>query len=192
LISGVILAAGTSSRLGRPKQLLELGGKPILQQTIDRAASSGLDEIVLVLGHEAARIRAAVRLPPFGRTVVNPEYHSGQASSLRAALGAVDPRADAAVVLLGDQPEADPHDIGVVLDAWRAAAAPVARAVYRGTPGHPVVIARVVFGEFDAAAGDDGGRSVLAGFEVLEVKFDAPAPTDIDTWEQYEEVRRGF
>jgi molybdenum cofactor cytidylyltransferase len=192
LISGVILAAGTSSRLGRPKQLLELGGKPALQHAIDLAASAGLDEVVVVLGHEAPRIRAAVRLPPFGRAVNNPNYASGQASSLRAGLEAVDAGAEAAVVLLGDQPGVDPRDIGAVLDAWRAGGGGVARAVYGGTPGHPVIIGREVFEAFASASGNDGGRAVLAGQEVTVVEIDAPAPLDIDTWEQYEEVRRGY
>jgi molybdenum cofactor cytidylyltransferase len=192
LISGVILAAGTSSRLGRPKQLLELGGKPALQHAIDLAASAGLDEVVVVLGHEAPRIRAAVRLPPFGRAVINPHYASGQASSLRAGLEAVDAGAEAAVVLLGDQPGVDPRTIGEVLDAWRAGGGGVARAVYGGTPGHPVIIGREAFDAFASASGDDGGRAVLAGQEVAMVEIDAPAPLDIDTWEQYEEVRRGY
>jgi molybdenum cofactor cytidylyltransferase len=191
LISGVILAAGTSSRLGRPKQLLELGGKPALQHAIDLAASAGLDEVVVVLGHEAPRIRAAVRLPPFGRAVINPNYASGQASSLRAGLEAVGAGAEAAVVLLGDQPGVDPRTIGAVLDAWRAVGG-MARAVYGGTPGHPVIIGRDVFEAFASASGDDGGRAVLAGQEVAVVEIDAPAPLDIDTWEQYEEVRRGY
>jgi molybdenum cofactor cytidylyltransferase len=192
LISGVILAAGTSSRLGRPKQLLELGGKPALQHAIDLAASAGLDEVVVVLGHEAPRIRAAVRLPPFGRAVINPNYASGQASSLQAGLEAVDAGAEAAVVLLGDQPGVDPKAIGAVLDAWRAGGGGVARAVYGGTPGHPVIIGREVFEAFASASGDDGGRAVLAGQEVAVVEIEAPAPFDIDTWEQYEEVRRGY
>lgn len=192
MISGVILAAGTSSRLGRPKQLLELGGKPALQHAIDLAASAGLDEVVVVLGHEAPRIRAAVRLPPFGRAVINPNYASGQASSLRAGLEAVGAGAEAAVVLLGDQPGVDPRTIGTVLDAWRAVGGGMARAVYGGTPGHPVIIGRDVFEAFASASGDDGGRAVLAGQEVAVVEIDAPAPLDIDTWEQYEEVRRGY
>jgi molybdenum cofactor cytidylyltransferase len=64
--------------------------------------------------------------------------------------------------------------------------------VYGGTPGHPVIIGRDVFEAFASASGDDGGRAVLAGQEVAVVEIDAPAPLDIDTWEQYEEVRRGY
>lgn len=192
MISGVILAAGTSSRLGRPKQLLELGGKPALQHIIDRAAAAGLDEIVVVLGHEAARIRSAVHLPPFGHVVANPSFASGQASSLRTGLAAVDARAEAAVVLLGDQPTLNTNVIGTVLEAWRGEGTPVARAVYRGTPGHPVVMARAAFAAFDEAEGDDGSRAVLADLGVAEIAIDTPAPSDIDTWEQYEAVRRAF
>ena len=192
MISGVILAAGTSSRLGRLKQLLELGGRPALQHAIDCVAAVGVDELILVLGHEAARIRSAVHLPPFGRTVSNPDYASGQASSLLRGLAATDPRSQAAVILLGDQPGVDPGAVMSVLAAWRDGVGPVARAVYRGTPGHPVVIGRTAFDEFENASGDDGGRSVLATLAVAEVDIDAEPPADMDTWDQYEALRREF
>jgi molybdenum cofactor cytidylyltransferase len=192
LIAGVILAAGTSSRLGRPKQLLDLGGKPVLQHTIDIAASTGVDEIVLVLGHLGELIRSAIDLPPLARVVSNPDYDSGQASSLRVGLAAVDLNADAAVVFLGDQPVLDPRTVADVVEGWRRSEGPVARAVYRGTPGHPVVIGREAFDSFASATGDDGSRRVLERLDVVEVNIDAPAPFDIDTWEQYEEVRRAF
>jgi molybdenum cofactor cytidylyltransferase len=192
LISGVILAAGTSSRLGRPKQLLELGGQPALQHAIDRAASGGLDEIVVVLGHEAPLVRSAIRLPSFARVVINADYSSGQASSLRAGLAAVDDRSEAAAVLLGDQPGVEPSAVTAVLGAWRDGQASVARAVYRGEPGHPVVIGRAAFDAFAGAAGDDGGRTALEGLNVLQVEIGTAPPPDIDTWEQYEAVRRAF
>jgi CTP:molybdopterin cytidylyltransferase MocA len=78
-----------------------------------------------------------------------------------------------------------------VVEAWRRATQPVARAVYRGTPGHPVVIGRAAFSDFESAGGDNGGRAVLGRLEVCEVDFDVPPPADIDTWEQYEAARRG-
>src|SRR5918997_5983315 len=105
MISAVVLAAGASTRLGRPKQLLELDGKPLLQHVVDALDGAGLDEVVVVLGHEAERIRAAVVLPARGRVVVNRAHRSGQASSLRAGLDAVDAASEAAVVVLGDQPD---------------------------------------------------------------------------------------
>lgn len=192
MISGLILAAGTSSRLGSPKQLLDLGGRTVLQRSVDSAAAAGMDEVVVVLGHEAERILSALELPSFGRAVVNPDYATGQASSLRVGLRAIDARSEAAAVFLGDQPSSAPEIAGAVVDAWRASAAPVARAVYRGTPGHPVVIGRAAFPAFESARGDDGGRSTLQELEVVGLDFDMAAPFDIDTWEQYEAVCRAF
>lgn len=192
MISGVILAAGTSSRLGRPKQLLVLGGKPVLQHTIDSAASAGLDELIVVLGHVAARVRSAVDLPPGARAITNPEFASGQTSSLRSGLAAVDARAEAAVVLLGDQPGLQPTTVRTVVEGWRSGTAPVARAVYRGTPGHPVVIGRAAFAAFENASGDDGGRAVLADLGAEEIELRTAAPSDLDTWEHYERLRHEF
>src|SRR5207302_10617386 len=138
VISGIVLAGGTSSRLGRPKQLLDLGGRPILQHVLEAARAGGLDEVVVVLGHLAAEVAAALSLPPGARTVVNPEYATGQASSLRTGLAAADPGSEAALILLGDQPGMRPADIEAVASAFRRGAGPVVQGSYRGVPGHPV------------------------------------------------------
>jgi molybdenum cofactor cytidylyltransferase len=192
LIAGVILAAGTSSRLGRPKQLLELGGKPALQHVIDLAATAGLDEIVLVLGHEAPRVKAAIRLPPFARVAVNADYLAGQVTSLATGLSAVDPDMSAAVVLLGDQPSL-PYDAFVkVLDRWRSTDASVVRATYNSAPGHPVVLGRESFAAFGEATGDDGARRVIARIGAEEVEMGQNPPADIDTWDQYQAVREAY
>ena len=81
MIAGVVLAAGTSSRLGRPKQLLPLQGKPLTQHVIDATIAAGLDEVVVVLGHAAEEVEAGLELPPPARAVVNPDYEAGQSSS---------------------------------------------------------------------------------------------------------------
>src|SRR3954451_14628645 len=103
MISIVILAAGTSSRLGQPKQLLDLGGEPLLRHTLRNALASRAGEVVLVLGHQAETIRAAVG-EHGQRTVINPDFADGQSTSLRAGLEAVSDDSDAAIVMLGDQP----------------------------------------------------------------------------------------
>src|SRR3989304_3969715 len=93
-LSGVILAAGASTRLGQPKQLLRLEGRPLLQHVLEAAAASCLDEIVLVLGHRAQEIRAALRFPQRPvRAVINTRYAEGQSTSLGLGLQAADPRA---------------------------------------------------------------------------------------------------
>jgi molybdenum cofactor cytidylyltransferase len=190
VISGVVLAAGTSSRLGRPKQLLELEGRPLLQHVVDAAAASGLDEVVVVLGYEAERIALALELPAGARVVVNDDYESGQSTSLRAGLSSVDSRADAAAILLGDQPGLTSAAIRKVLDTFRESDAPILRALWQGTPGHPVVLARSEWEWIRGLEGDKGARDFVAASTRAEViEMDEPPVADVDTWEQYERLR---
>jgi molybdenum cofactor cytidylyltransferase len=190
VISGVVLAAGTSSRLGQPKQLLEVRGRPLLQHAIDAAAGSELDEVVVVLGHESERIASALALPSGARVVVNDHYESGQSTSLRTGLSSVDPRADAAAILLGDQPGLTSAAIRKVLDAFRESDAPIVRALWQGTPGHPVVLARSEWESVRRLEGDKGARDLVAATARTEViEMDEPPVADVDTWEQYERLR---
>jgi molybdenum cofactor cytidylyltransferase len=191
VIAGVVLAAGTSSRMGRPKQLLELAGKPLLQHVVDAAAASSLGEIVVVLGHEADAVERALVLPRRARTVVNPDYSSGQSSSLRVGLDALPPPAEAALILLGDQPGVSAVTIDAAIAAFRASPKPFLRAVFEGRPSHPVVIARSQWRAAAASGGDAGARGLLerAGEEVEELELGAPLG-DVDTWSDYEAARR--
>lgn len=186
-ISAVILAAGSSRRFGTPKQLLELEGKPILQHVIDAVSSCGFAEIVVVLGHAAADIEAALDLPEGARIVVNPDHTDGQSTSLRCGLASIAPDSDAAALFVGDQPRLGVAAIDEVVRAFRSSGGPVARAVYRGTPGHPVIVTRATFDAFGTAGGDVGARAFLdAAEDVLQVDLDTDAPRDIDTPEDFE------
>jgi molybdenum cofactor cytidylyltransferase len=194
-LSGVILAAGSASRMGRPKQLLPLAGRPLLQHVLDEAISSRLDEIVVVLGHRAEEIREALRLPEGARAraVLNADWARGQSTSLRLALRSTAPTAVAAAVLLGDQPGVDAALIDHVASAFLEAGLPAARPVYsaadgRKVPGHPVFLARRIWSEVDELGGDEGARVLLAARadRLLEVPVQGEPPADIDTWEDYE------
>jgi molybdenum cofactor cytidylyltransferase len=193
-VTGIVLAAGTSSRLGRPKQLLDLGGKPVLQHVLDAAAASTLDQIVLVLGHGAEEVAAKVRMPARGATVVNLEFAEGQATSLRAGLRAANPDAAAAVFLLGDQPGIRPRAIGAVVAAWRAGSGPAVQAAYEGRPAHPTLFDRSVWPELEGAVGDEGARGVLAAHPEWRsaVEVGGSPPEDIDTEEDYARVKVAF
>lgn len=179
----VILAAGASRRLGRPKQLLELDGRPLVQHVLDAASAAAPAQIVLVLGHLAAEIRAAVELPAGADVAVNPDYATGQASSLRVGLAAATGAIGRAVIVLGDQP-------GVTGDAIRAVAlapGPIARATYGGEPGHPVGFDRDLWGELATIDGDRGARDVLTRdpVRVVAVELGGEPPPDVDTDEDY-------
>jgi CTP:molybdopterin cytidylyltransferase MocA len=185
----IILAAGRGTRMeGRVKQLLPLAGRPLLQHVVDAAAAAGLEEIVVVTGHAADEVEAALRLPPGARTVRNPAYAEGQAGSLAAGLAAVGPEAPAALVLLGDQPEVRPDAIRAV--GALAGVAPLARATYGGRPGHPVLIGRTLWAELAGARGDRGARGLLASRAELvrAVEVGGTPPEDVDTPEAYERL----
>lgn len=187
MIGGVILAAGSSTRLGRPKQLLEVGGRPLLQMVVDAASRDGLDEVVVVLGHEAERIGRALELPAGVRVVLNPSFAEGQSASLRAGLDGLTGASAAAVILLGDQPGVGPEVIAAAVREWGRRGKPLLRTFYSGTPGHPVVVARSHWDALRRTGGDRGARDAFATFgdDVTELRLDAPAPADVDTWEHY-------
>lgn len=178
-VGAIVLAAGSSRRLGRPKQLLVLDGKPLLQHVVDAAADAELAEIVVVLGHATRRIRAAITLPAGGRIVDNLEHAYGQSTSLRAGIEALGPRITRALVLLGDQPRIAPDAIRAVA----AARGPICRANYRQGPGHPVSFARAIWPELVGLRGDSGARDLIAADpgRVHDVAIDRDRPTDIDT-----------
>ncbi len=197
-ISGIVLAAGASRRMGRSKQLLRLDERTLLQHAIDHALASCLDEVVLVLGHEAEAIQASLGAPRRAavRSVVNPLHEEGQASSLRAGLAAVDPRALAVAVLLGDQPGVDPPLIDRVVEAFRESAWPALRPGFRDPgphllPGHPVVLDRILWPALQALEGDEGARGFLQRHAnwLHTLPLAGHPPPDIDTPQDYQRVR---
>jgi molybdenum cofactor cytidylyltransferase len=189
-VTGIVLAAGTSSRLGRPKQLLEFEGQPLLQHAIDAMEKAGLVDIVVVLGHEAEKIRAAVQIGPETRTVVNPDYAQGQATSLRVGLSSADRRSGAAVVILGDQPAVNGIHVRTVVETYLGGGAKVVQATFGGKPNHPTLFDRELWPELEAIEGDQGAREVLKKHPewVVRVEMGGEVPSDLDTWEDYERL----
>jgi molybdenum cofactor cytidylyltransferase len=187
MISGVVLAAGTSSRLGRPKQLLDLGGRTVLQRVVDAALAAAVHEVVVVLGHEADEIRTTLPRSDRVRIAVNPDYLEGQSTSLREGLRTASERSEAAVILLGDQPGLRPDAIDAVVEAWRGGAGALVQASYRGRPTPPTHQARSVWPELAALAGDEGARGFIAANRSRRtlVEVGGSPPDDIDTEEDY-------
>ncbi len=192
MISAVVLAAGTSSRLGRPKQLLPLQAKPLTQHVIDAAIAAGLDEVVVVLGYAAEEVKAVLQLPPPARVVLNPDYETGQASSLRAGLRALGPTVNAAVILLADQPEIKADVIRSVVETYEESGGPVVRASYGGKAGHPVLFDRRLWPEVEAVEGDRGARDLLGAHPewIVAVEVEGEPPRDVDDWDDYERIVR--
>jgi CTP:molybdopterin cytidylyltransferase MocA len=178
-IGGLILAAGEGRRFGATKQLAELRGRPLLEYAL--AAIAGISPRVVVLGHAADEIVAAVDLHG-ARPVVCEDWASGQAASLRCGLAALE-GCDAVVVVLGDQPGITAAAIEAVVAA--AGAEDAVRATYDGTPGHPVLLRRPLLERAGELEGDTGFRELLADATVREVEAGGLAdPADIDTREE--------
>lgn len=190
MITGIVLAAGSGRRFGGTKQCVEVDGQPLVQHAVRIAADAQLDEIIVVLGHRAADVAAAIRLPENGRTVVNERHASGLSTSLGAGLRAADHRSRAAVVLLGDQPGLDPRWIRDLVSAFDEHRAPIARIRFRDAPG-PALLARRIWPQAMRLRGDAGARALIDQhrISVVEVRIDADAPVDVDTPEDLRSVR---
>lgn len=188
-VAGIILAAGRSSRLGRPKQLLPLGGKPLLQHVLDAAHASTLDEVIVVLGERAAEIAAALDQGR-ARVVVNERHTDGQSTSLQSGLLALAQDTDGAIFMLGDQPAITASLIDAIIERFRATGAPIVAPRYTDGTGNPVVFARGLWPELLAIAGDVGARDVLRAHraDVVDVPIATTRLPDVDTWEDYQQI----
>jgi len=186
-VSGLVLAAGTSSRLvEKTKQLLPWKGTTLVEWVIRQVEASPLDEVIVIVGHKADELRSKVTLTR-ARFVEAPGFHEGCTASIRSGLEALDARAEAVALVLGDQPGIESATIAAAIDFWRRTEAPAVRVSYRGRPGHPLVFAKNLFGELKALHGDKGVWKLLDLHRewVREVEIDKPYPGDINTWEEY-------
>lgn len=183
-VVGVLLAAGTSSRFGPANKLLApIDGEPVVAHAARALCGAGLETVVVVVGHEADRVRAALadRDVTF---VENPDYADGQASSVRTGVAAAaDAGADAALFLPGDMPFVDPATVDRLVAAYRAGDAPALAAAHDGQRGNPVVFDDERFAALSRVEGDTGGRSVLLGTDgaVLLAVDDEGVLVDVDT-----------
>jgi molybdenum cofactor cytidylyltransferase len=195
VIAGIVLAAGTSSRMGRPKQLLPVEGKPILQMVVERALEGPLDEVMVVLGHRAEEIGTVVPVHRRVRTVLNARYADGLSTSLDAGLHSATQDTEAAVVLLGDQPGVRPDAIAAVVDAFQRTGARAVQAGYGGRPAHPTLLARSIWPEVTAdLTGDAGAQAALRRHPDWRslVEVGGRPPADVDTDEDYRRLQRSL
>ena len=192
--AGIVLAAGMSTRLGRPKHLIKIGGKTLLSRVVTAALESELAEIVLVLGPEADQVLVALgsvanheRL----RTVINEKYQDGMAGSLQAGLATVQEQYPAVMFLLGDQPLIDAEAINSLLRYFWSADRDICVPVQGGKRGNPVCFSRRFYGQILALQGDKGAREIIAGHpeDVLLVEIENPSFfLDIDCAEDLEKL----
>jgi molybdenum cofactor cytidylyltransferase len=186
-VSGLVLAAGGSSRLGQPKQLLPYRGTTLLDWVVRTARACDFGQLLVALGGAAEEVRGAVDLRG-AQVIVNDAYGTGCSSSIAAALAAVDPRCDVLVLLLGDQPGVTPETVRALVAA--RGGAPLAVCRYEDGRGHPFAFGRPVFGELAQLHGDKAVWKLLdrRPEDVVEVAVPGPVPLDVDTWDDYEAV----
>ena len=189
-ISGLILGAGASQRLGPPKQLLPFRGTTMLGWVVDQAQrAAGLDELVVVLGRAADEVRERV---DFGaaRVVENPVFGEGCSSSYRAAVAALNSQSAAIMIILGDQPGITPEIIDTLAEEWRRKDAPIALCSYRGRTGHPMIFAQTMFDQLTGLHGDKAAWKLVDANSdsVQEIYLDLPFPDNINTAEDFERL----
>lgn len=189
-ISGLILGAGSSQRLGPPKQLLPFRGTTMLGWVVNQSErAAGLDEVIVVLGRAADEIREQV---DFGaaRVVENPVFTEGCASSYKAGLAALNTKSQAMMIILGDQPGILPEVIDRLADEWRRSESLIALCSYNGRKGHPMIFAQSMFEQLSGLHGDKAAWKLVDANASLvqEVQFNLPFPDDINTAADFERI----
>jgi molybdenum cofactor cytidylyltransferase len=185
MVSAVLLAAGASTRMGRPKLLLALGGEPIVRRTARAICASGYDEVVVVSGGEQPGIMAALEGLPV-RHAHNPDFTSGMGSSFRAGVLQLGPESEAAMFALADQPFVTAAEYRAILDSWRLQRPPIVSSRFGEVTAPPHLFVRSLYPEL--AVLEHGARPVLQRHTSATVVLHFPADLllDIDTPEDYE------
>lgn len=177
----LILAAGASSRLGQPKQLVKLGGRPALHMTVSNAVAVAAQAVTVVVGAHAAALT-----PMLKRTsaswVLNRTWEEGMGSSIRAGIAALPIGCEAVLILLGDQVAVSPDDLKRLVSAWNGESTVIAAAQYEQQTGVPAIFPAFCFSELAALRGDQGAKAVLHRYRDRVVRVAMPnAAVDLDT-----------
>ncbi len=200
--AAIILAAGTSSRMGngRHKLLLPIGDRPVLAHVIEATLASQARPLIVVLGHQAEQVRTAIAeyaMHPAITMINNPNYRQGMSSSLHIGLRvlidqlATTQRYDSTLIILGDQPLMTPQIIDTLITTKQTSGKQIIAPLYGGKRGNPMLFDASLFPELLEVTGDEGGRSVVEQHrqETATVELgNAIATYDVDTWEAYQQV----
>ena len=191
-VAGVILAAGGSQRLGRPKQLLDWQGQPFIAKVAQNALEAGLSPLIVVTGAESEAVRAALTGLPVA-IIHNPDWQAGQSTSLRAGMGALPEDCQAVMLLLSDQPQVSPTLIRSVVETYATQRLPVTAPRIAGRRANPVLFGRETFEALRGVQGDQGGRGVFNQFKVAWLEWiDERAALDVDDEEAYQRLQRAY
>jgi molybdenum cofactor cytidylyltransferase len=191
-VAGILLAAGTSSRMGSNKMLFELNGESVLRGAARRALAAGLSPLLVVLGHEAEKAARELDGLPC-RTVVNPNYEQGINSSLKTGVLALPADVGAAMVMLADMPFVTAEMISSMIERYRMTEAPLVISDYEGINAPPMLYDRSLFADLLAMTGEGCGRQVVKRHreEAEVLLWPAAALADLDVPEDYARMRAG-
>lgn len=191
-MTGIVLAAGRSLRLGRPKQTLPFGDTTLLGWTLRNVEASSLDRVLVVLGSAAGEVLASLA-PQRAEIVHNGRFQEGPFSSVLAGLDVAEP-SDAVMLLLGDMPSVDSGVIDTVAFAWREHRTWGAVASYRGDLGHPVVFSSDAVATLRAVTGPRPVWTLVLNRpqDVRRIHVDRDLPGDVDTWADYQDAMRSI
>jgi len=197
-VAGLLLAAGTSSRMGKPKQLLPIGGLTLLDRVLEQALRSDLDLVTLVLGFSAKEIKQTLTVDPHHpklKVVQNDRYQEGISSSIIAGLSAMEDEYDHVMVILGDMPYVTSRLINLLLRRYLESRLPLGAVKVKAKRSHPVIISRHFYPDLHLLQGDAGARDLFAKYadQICWVESEKEdADLDIDTAGDYRQLKKSL
>jgi molybdenum cofactor cytidylyltransferase len=190
-IAGIVLAAGSSTRMGENKLLLALDGQTVVRRAVRAAIAAGLRPVVVVLGHESERVRAEIADLPC-RAVLNPDHAQGKGTSLQVGIGeaASIVGVGAAMIVLADMPFVDTAMLAAVAARWRESDAPMVISRYGDVNAPPILYDRALFAELLSLPGEACGKMMIRrhGGEAEVLRWPEAALADIDVPEDYRRI----
>ena len=196
--AGLVLAAGASTRMGKPKQLLPVLDETLLGRVLNGSLKSDLDKVVLVLGHEAGEIQAAIEESlehPKLLVIVNRRYEEGISSSVRAGLSVIEGTHGHVMVLLADMPHIDANLINLLLRQYLTSGLPIGAVKIKNRRSHPVIFSRKMYPELHRLKGDRGARDLFQRYRDKVILVEPEGvydDRDIDTPEDYASFQKSL